>query len=275
VRHLFGTAAAVVLAAMMFFAGAWGYLRLLRLPAGSGPAAALPAGGGSLLGDTALLLALAAVVGTGVLAGLLVTVRRISPLAAGLPGVLLLGWTALYLVSVRQAVRLIPLRSDAFGAGWEALLFHGVLGAAGAALVIPLLIPSRWRATSAAGADAAARAADDLSAVWPDSGPRQQVVSQQERDDRPPAGRYRDDGPYAARRPQASEPAPGGRLMSGPDSGYYTRPVDTSRVTGASRALRATGSFRSATGAMPRSTGSFPGANDSSLLGRPYLRPEA
>ena len=34
-----------------------------------------------------------------------------------------------------------------FGAGWEALLFNGVLGAAGAVMVLPLFVPSRWRAT--------------------------------------------------------------------------------------------------------------------------------
>ena len=53
------------------------------------------------------------------------------------------------------------------------------------------------------------------------------------------------------------------------------RPVDTSRITGASRALRSTGSFRMATratGAQPRATGSFRGAQDASLLRRPYYQ---
>ena len=108
-----------------------------------GQADALPAGGGSLLGDRPLLFALAALVLTAVLAGVLAAVRRISPLAAGLPGALLLAWTALDLVSVQQAVALIPLRTHAAGAGWEALLFNGVLGLAGAVLVFPLFIPSR------------------------------------------------------------------------------------------------------------------------------------
>src|SRR5262249_61393748 len=67
-------------------------------------------------------------------------------LAAGLPGLLLLGWTGLYLVSVRQAVDLIPLRSDPFGAGFEAMLFNGILAAAGLAMIVPMFVPSRWRA---------------------------------------------------------------------------------------------------------------------------------
>ena len=53
------------------------------------------------------------------------------------------------------------------------------------------------------------------------------------------------------------------------------RPVDTSRITGASRALRSTGSFRMATratGAQPRATGSFRGAQDTNRLGRPYYQ---
>jgi hypothetical protein len=129
----------------MFFAGAWGYERLLRLPAPSGsPAAALPAGGGSLLSSHAVLYAVAAVAATGLLAGILVAVPRVSPLAAGLPGLLLIGWTALYLYRVQPATDLIPLKSYAFGAGWEALLFNGILAAVGLAMIVPLFIPSRW-----------------------------------------------------------------------------------------------------------------------------------
>jgi hypothetical protein len=76
-------------------------------------------------------------------------VPRVSPLAAGLPGLLLLGWTALYLVNVRQGVDLIPLRSDPFGAGFEAMLFSGILGAAGLVMILPMFVPSRWRARQA------------------------------------------------------------------------------------------------------------------------------
>jgi hypothetical protein len=130
---------------VMFFAGAWGYERLLRLPAPTGNTAALPAGGGSLLSSSAVLYAVAAVAATGMLAGILVAVPRVSPLAAGLPGLLLIGWTALYLYRVQPATDLIPLKSYAFGAGWEALLFNGILAAAGLAMIIPLFIPSRWR----------------------------------------------------------------------------------------------------------------------------------
>ncbi len=145
-RHVLGIGLGVVMILAMFFAGAWGYLRLLRLPA---PAAALPAAlpaqGGSLLSNHSVLAASFAVAATGLAAGILVTVPRISPLAAGLPGLLLIAWTVLYLVSVRRAVGLIPLRSDAFGAGWEGMLLNGILGGAGVAMIVPLFLPARWR----------------------------------------------------------------------------------------------------------------------------------
>src|SRR6516225_8876829 len=148
-RHRIGMVLAVIMAAVLFFPGAWGYLRLLRIPAAAGQLSRLPADGGSLISDNNVLIALAALAGTGLLAGILIAVPRISPLAAGLPGLMLLGWTALYLVSVRQAVDLIPLRSDPFGAGFEAMLFNGILGAVGLALILPMFVPSRWRARPA------------------------------------------------------------------------------------------------------------------------------
>jgi hypothetical protein len=144
-RHRIGIILAVIMTGVLFFPGAWGYLRLLRLPAPADQLSGLPAGGGSLLSDHHVLLALAAVAGTALLAGILVAVPWVSPLAAGLPGLLLLGWTGLYLAKVRQGVDLIPLRSDPFGAGFEAMLLNGVLGAAGLALILPMFVPSRWR----------------------------------------------------------------------------------------------------------------------------------
>jgi len=148
-RHRIGMVLAVIMAGVLFFPGAWGYLRLLRMPAAAGQLAQLPAGGGSLISDHNVLIAFAAMAGTGLLAGILIAVPRISPLAAGLPGLMLLGWTGLYLVSVRQAVDLIPLRSDPFGAGFEAMLINGILTAAGLAMITPMFVPSRWRARRA------------------------------------------------------------------------------------------------------------------------------
>jgi hypothetical protein len=144
-RHRIGIVLAIAMFAVLFFAGGWGYLRLLRLPAPGGNLTGLPAGGGRLITDSTTITAFAALAGTGLVAGILVALPRISPLAAGLPGLVLLGWTGLYLISVRQGVDLIPLRADPFGAGFEAMLYNGTLAAAGFAMIIPMCLPSRWR----------------------------------------------------------------------------------------------------------------------------------
>jgi hypothetical protein len=138
-RHLVGVMLAIVMAAALFFAASWGYLKLLI---GLGR---LPGGGGTLLHDHAVLEGFGALLGVSLLAGLLIAVPRISPLAAGLPGLALLAWTGLYLFSVRHAVQYIPLKSRAYGTGFEAMLFDGVLALAGLAMVVPLFVPSRWR----------------------------------------------------------------------------------------------------------------------------------
>jgi hypothetical protein len=143
-RHLMGAVLAIVLAAAVFFAASWGYLKLLIGPAGPG-SGSLPAAGGSLLHNHAVLEGFGALLGVGLVAGLLIAVPRISPLASGLPGLALLAWTGLYLFSVRHAVHYIPLKSKSYGAGFEAMLFDGVLALVGLIMVIPLFVPSRWR----------------------------------------------------------------------------------------------------------------------------------
>ena len=145
-RHLAGIVLAVVAAVVIFFAGGWGYLKLLRAPAPAGAVAAgLPAGGGSLLHNHNALVALGALLAVGLVVGLLIAIPWVSPLAAGLPGLALLALTGFYLTSVRHAVRLIPLKTHIFGQGFEAMLFNGVLALVGLAMVIPLFVPSRWR----------------------------------------------------------------------------------------------------------------------------------
>jgi hypothetical protein len=137
-RHVTGVALAVGLAAAVFFAASWGYLKLL-------PGRVTAPAGGSLIHDHAVVQGFAALLAVGLLAGILIAVPAISPLAAGLPGLALLAWTGLYLASTRRAVQYIPLKSHAYGAGFEDLLFGGLLAMAGLVMVIPLFVPSRWR----------------------------------------------------------------------------------------------------------------------------------
>jgi hypothetical protein len=131
-RHLLGLLLAAAMAAALFFAATWGVTQLRAL---HGAALTSPHG----------LAALAAVGGTGLLAGLLLCVPWVSPLAAGLPGLLLLGWTGALVVKTQLALRYIPLRGHVYGSAFQSLLLNGTLALAGLAMVIPLFVPSRWR----------------------------------------------------------------------------------------------------------------------------------
>jgi len=141
-RHLVSVILAIAMAATVFFAASWGYLKLLT---GSGKFGTLPAGGGSLLHDRTVVEGFGALLAVGLVAGILIAVPRISPLASGLPGLVLLAWTGLYLYSARRAVQYIPFKTRVYGSGFEDMLFDGVLALAGLAMIIPLFVPSRWR----------------------------------------------------------------------------------------------------------------------------------
>ena len=142
-RHLIGIGLAVVISAAIFFGGGWAFNRLLTRNPGS--ASSLPAGGGNFVSNSVVTSGLAAMAGVALLIGLALVIRWVSPLATGLPGLLLLAWTALYVASPGQAMRYIPLKGHNVGLGFAGLGGAGVLGAAGVVLVMPLLFPSRWR----------------------------------------------------------------------------------------------------------------------------------
>lgn len=132
-RHVIGLVLAVILAAVLFGGAGWGTWRLM----------ALHAVGTSLTGKPGLL-AVAALAGTGLLLGLLLVVPAVSPLAAGLPGLALLAWSVLLVVSTARADRLIPPHSHA-AIGLHTLLTSGVLAVLGVVMIVPLFVPSRWR----------------------------------------------------------------------------------------------------------------------------------
>jgi hypothetical protein len=133
------------MAAAVFFAASWGYVKLLTAAINQENLTGSRFGSGSLLHDRSVVEGFGALLAVGLVAGILIAVPRVSPLASGLPGLVLLAWTGLYLFSARHAVRYIPLKTRAYGSGFEDLLFDGVLALAGLAMVIPLFVPSRWR----------------------------------------------------------------------------------------------------------------------------------
>ena len=135
-RHLIGFILAIALGAALFFAAGWGFIHMTSLTAH----------GINLTGRTGLM-ALAALAGTGLFLGILLAVRAISPLATGLPGLVLLAWSALLAVSAHRALGWVPLQGHSSGAGFRALLAGGTLTLLGAAMIVPLFVPSRWRGT--------------------------------------------------------------------------------------------------------------------------------
>jgi hypothetical protein len=132
-RHLMGFILAAAAAAALFFGGGWGIAHM----------SAVTAHGAGLPSQTGLE-ALAAVIGTGLFLGILLAAPPVSPLATALPGLGLLGLTVLLALHPDRATALIPLRSMAFGMGFKTMLVTGLLGFAGAAMILPLFIPSRW-----------------------------------------------------------------------------------------------------------------------------------
>jgi len=139
-RHLVGIILAVALAATVLFAGAWGVGRILVLrglttTTSTSQALTTPRG----------LFAVGAVLVTGLMIGIFLAVPAISPLATGLPGIAAIAWSTLVVMHNQYATRYLPLPGTHFASGFTFLLFSGVLGLIGAAMVIPLAIPSRWR----------------------------------------------------------------------------------------------------------------------------------
>ena len=146
-RHLIGIGLAVVISAAIFFGGGWAFNRLFTRNLGS--EWSLPAGGGNFTSNSVVTSGLAAMAGVALLIGLALVIRWVSPLATGLPGLVLLAWTALYVVGPARAVHYIPLKAHNVGLGFAGLGTTGILGAAGVVLVMPLFIPSRWRRPAA------------------------------------------------------------------------------------------------------------------------------
>jgi hypothetical protein len=141
-RHLLGIVLAVVTAAAVFFAASWGFVKLLLSPARS---SALLPGSVSLIHDHAVLEGIGALAGAGLIIGIMIAAPRISPLASGLPGLVMIAWTALYLFDGPRAAQYIPLKTQNYGTGFEDMLIDGVLALAALAMIIPLFVPSRWR----------------------------------------------------------------------------------------------------------------------------------
>jgi hypothetical protein len=133
-RHLIGMILALATAAALFFGGGWSVARILAAHAHGQSLVSISGG-----------LTLAALVGTGLLLGVLVAGPLLSPVGSGLPGLILLGWTALDVFSAHRALQLIPLTGMDAASGFRTMLTGGMLGLLGALMIMPMFVPSRWR----------------------------------------------------------------------------------------------------------------------------------
>ena len=124
----------MVTGAALFLAAGWGVAEITSLH-----------DRGIVLTSTRGLAAVAALLVVGLLLGILLAAPGISPVSTGLPGLLLLAWSALLVVSTRRATRLIPLPGHSFAAGFETMLTSGALALIGGVMIAPLFVPSRWR----------------------------------------------------------------------------------------------------------------------------------
>jgi hypothetical protein len=138
-RHITGFFLALAMSAALFFGGGWGMARFAALESGQGLR------GTHAMTDLHNVLPLAALLGTGLLLGILLAVRRVSALATGLPGLALLGWSAYLLTRGQHALSWIPMPGSHYAAGFTTMLSSGALALVGAGMIIPLFMPSRWR----------------------------------------------------------------------------------------------------------------------------------
>ncbi|HSR85807.1 MAG TPA: hypothetical protein VLM11_16660 [Streptosporangiaceae bacterium] len=133
-RHLVGLILALAMSAAIFFGAGWSSARILAAHAAG--TSLVNASGGEVL---------AALLGTGLLLGILVAAPLLSPLGAGLPGLVLLAWSAVHVVNAHLALRLIPLSGHTAATGFRAMLIGGMLAMLGGVMIVPMFVPSRWR----------------------------------------------------------------------------------------------------------------------------------
>lgn len=132
-RHIGGLVLGIIAIPLVLYGTGWGYARTLHAVGG-----AAPTGSREVLGYAALG-------GVGLLVGLILA-PRLSPLAAFLPAAALLAWTGALFWNTQRAVAWAP--ADAAGSGMSTLLMSGVYGLLGVALLLPLVMPRRWRRRS-------------------------------------------------------------------------------------------------------------------------------
>jgi hypothetical protein len=137
-RHVLGFVLGVVLAPALAYGTGWGFARA---------GAALDPVAQTVTDRTELYGALALMAAVGLVAGIVIVARWVSPLATLLPALALLGWTGYFVADPRRALEL-PGRFPPAGeldTALQLLLSSGVFALLGIALFLPAWLPRRWR----------------------------------------------------------------------------------------------------------------------------------
>ena len=137
-RHLLGLLLALAMSAALFFGGGLGVWRFTTWH-GAGSGLTLHA-----LASEPNYVPLAAMLGAAGLLGILLVVQRVSPLATGLPGLALLGWSAYFVLRGSKALSYVPLQGSHYAAGFTVLLDSGIAAFLGILMLAPFMLPSRW-----------------------------------------------------------------------------------------------------------------------------------
>src|SRR5258708_33913085 len=132
-RHIIGFFLALAVGGAVLLGAGWGFSRFRALQSGQGLR--------TVTAWTSLhnVLPLAALMGTALLLGILLAVRRVSALATGLPGLALIGWAALMLLRGTHALAYLPLSGGAHAAALTPMLSGRVLLLPRSALHTPRL----------------------------------------------------------------------------------------------------------------------------------------
>jgi len=153
-RHIFGTFIGIAVTPVLIFGSGWAYTKLSPSRDMSLPLVGVVPYFKYLRGSYPGLLMMVVL---ALLLGLLVATWRLSPSAAVIPALMLLGWTALYAATPEYALGLVypqPFESEGsvisggVGRGQQQLLSGGTYALIGSLLFVPALLPVRWKGDS-------------------------------------------------------------------------------------------------------------------------------
>jgi hypothetical protein len=137
-RHVLGFVLGVILAPALAYGAGWGFTRA---------AAALDPVGRTITDRTELYGAFALMAAVGLVLGVVIVARWVSPLATLIPALAMIGWTVYFVLAPKQALDLpgkVPPAGE-LDTALQALLVSGMFALIGFALLVPMWVPRRWR----------------------------------------------------------------------------------------------------------------------------------